>query len=180
MADMRAFGARNAHTALIRGKARLALWGLAAITAAALTVTVFRYLEPRSWWAQSGLPSDPGNFVAMRKVDYPVCAPWRGAMAGALRSAAHVETATARAVDPKGAGVNLGFLLPKTARIAAVYCATVGNAGKAAECSTEGCDPPVRALVMDSLYTRGRALVVTLIGRGARPADVRLWVIWAD
>jgi hypothetical protein len=148
--------------------------GLSALAFAAFVVNTL--LSPPRWWQLSGLETDPGNFVAQRPVDYPVCAPWQDRTADfARREWQMTEAVTARAIGG-GDAINLGVLLPKSARVLKIYCATGTD-----ECSWASCDPPLTFLAMDSLYTRGRTLIMTMSNQSPRKgqkAQVHLWVFW--
>ncbi len=167
------------------------LWWRGAFVVAGIAATwfVFSSLMTPPWWAQSGLPADPGNFVARLPVDYPFCADWSVSengvmhdqmMADLKRPGVQVTTATTADAVPAGGRTNLGLLLPRSAKILKVYCASAADQSAMLECSGARCSPPMSTLVEDNDHRRGRALIVTFLNPLASAPPVRghLWVIW--
>jgi hypothetical protein len=161
--------------------------GLFAVGAVAVAASLVLLLTPVTWWAQSGLPLDPGVFKARVSIDYPVCASWpRGAgipVTGIAKGAEQIAVASATTTRAFAGGedTNLGVLIPTNATVIEVFCATGDGIGRFDECSANRCDPPVTALVEDSLYSGNRALIFSLKNRAPRdrvPSRVRLWVVW--
>ena len=180
MKNAAAAGMRSDWRAATAARATWHMWVVKiflAVSALAFAVFVVNtLLSPPHWWQLSGLETDPGNFVARRPIDYPVCAPWKDRAADfARRERQMTEAVTAPAIGG-GDAINLGVLLPKNARVMKIYCAT-----GPAECSWKKCNPPLTFLAMDSLYTKGRALIMTMSNQSARKSQrtqVHLWLLW--
>ena len=147
--------------------------GLGAVILAGYIVV---QLSPDSWWFQSGLDTSPGDFVAALPVDYPVCASWKTRSADFARHDWELMEASSRQPIAGNSQMNRGLLLPKTAKVVKIYCAAGDS-----ECSWAKCNPPMTIYASDSLYTRGRALVLTLINNaapGRQRTSVHVWVLW--
>jgi len=153
---------------------------LVALAAACAVAIIFMLLPPPSWWAGSGFGSDPGNFIRKHAIDYPLCAAWpAGSIAMPRLSTSHVESRTGL-LNGADEG-NFALLLPKSARVTAVYCASAAPSHPLSECSLTRCAPPVRALVEDNLYTHGRGIIFSFRNRTARAdpsTHVGFWVVW--
>jgi len=91
-----------------------------------------------TWWIKSGFERNPGFFVSENEIDYPVCE-----IQGQEEPGSHVTKAWSHVV-----------LLPRSARIAKVYCGAPGE----------------RIRLSDDNYTMGRVLT----------AQVGLRVVWKD
>lgn len=144
-------------------------------------------ISPEPWWRTAGLASDPGDFIRKLAVSYPVCRPWqaRAGRAGLASDrqdkALHVVQGGTAEPVVKGDPESIGFRIPKSAQVLRVYCGVSAGARPAQECSQDACGMPIRAIVTDDLYTRGRTLVFTLKNRArsaAPPPDVTLWLVW--
>jgi hypothetical protein len=171
-----------------RWSGRLAVLGVAV----GVLTLFFLALRHTSWWAQSSLPMNPGNFVSKLPIDYPFCADWMVTQHGMPRDQrssdlqAHGQRVTAASTAtavPGGGKANLGFVLPEEARILKVYCATSGLNAVMKECSAAHCVPPMSVLINDNQYTRGRALEVTFVNKaplGTNPIRGQIWIIWTD
>jgi hypothetical protein len=156
------------------------------------SLSIFASLRHAPWWSLSGLPVNPGNFVAKLPVDYPFCADWMTTQDGTPRDQrivdlqAHsqrVKALSTTTVVRGGGQANLGLVLPEAARILKVYCATSRSNDMVVECSAARCVPPMSVLISDNEYTRGRALEVTFVNKapsGTNPVRGRLWIIWTE
>lgn len=153
---------------------------LMALAAAGVVAVIYMLLPPQSWWAGSGFDTDPGNFVRKHAIDYPLCAAWpTGSGTMPRLNASHV---TSRIGLLRGANEsNFALLLPRSAQVTAVYCASASSSRAMSECSLTRCAPPVRALVEDNLYTHGRGIIFSFKNRAARAdpsTHVGFWVVW--
>ena len=135
-------------------------------------------LTPKPWWVGSGFASDPGYFIRKNAIAYPICEPW------SIRSETHSRQVswlfTNGPLTP-GKQADLALLLPKQAEIIRVDCGT-GAALK--ECSMrKGCEPPITVMLDDDLYTRGRAVEISVINKKptkSAGAIVGFRVLWRD
>jgi hypothetical protein len=148
-----------------------------AILAAVVIMVVggLSYLLPAHWWMRSGIPANPGNFVARQPINYPVCAPWDQKSADFARADLQVTDGTSQEPIAAGDQTTLGVVLPAKAGIVKIYCA-VGPR----ECSYLGCAPPLSLLATDAVYTRSRVfnLAVTNKAPKSPPLNMRIWVVW--
>ncbi|MEA1652930.1 hypothetical protein UAJ10_28435 [Nitrospirillum sp. BR 11164] len=168
------------------------LVSLAVITLAfTVCYGIMSVLVPNPWWIRAGLHSYPGQFRGINLPDYPVCQAWtdyqgRSRLARDLRGpGVHVAEVITRGVVRQGAEQDLSILLPRTAKVTAIYCGiTRLGATKAAveECSRGGCGTGVAAFVDDSAYAKGRVLTLAMSTRSRDPEGVtgHFWVAWRD
>ena len=159
-------------------------WTTRAFVAAIAAVPILALMEttPESWWKQSGFETYPGTYVRMTDGNYPLCRPWRDPVPGAHKEAGvHVSTRFA-ALD--GAfEKNLAILLPGDAEVTGIYCGMAEAKAPLAGCSVIHCPVNAHIQVEDSIYTRGRGVIVTFRNRQARrgqPTKVGVWVMWKE
>ncbi|WP_044563786.1 hypothetical protein [Azospirillum sp. B4] len=172
---------------LDRGRLLLSL--AVVILAGAVCYGMMSVLVPNPWWAQAGLPIYPGQFQGFNPSDYPVCQAWtdyqgNNRMARDLyRRGVHVlPIATQDAVRSR-AGQNLSVLLPRTAKVVAIYCGTARQSAPIEECSRGGCDAGLAPFIEDSAYANGRVLTLGMATRSTAPEDHvtgHFWVAWQD
>jgi len=148
--------------------------------AAALPILALMSNAPASWWVQSGFQSYPGTFERVATDNYPLCRPWREADPGAHREAGvHVASRFGAVAGAKQS--NFAVLLPKDARVTAVYCGAAPAASPLADCSVIRCPVAAHVQVEDSIFTRGRGLEFSVRRPGAvdgARTDVGFWVYW--
>jgi hypothetical protein len=170
-------------------RGRLLVSMVVAASAFALCCGTMTALVPPPWWAQAGLPIHPGQFLGFNPPDYPVCQAWtdyqgNNRMARDLyRPGIHVLPIATQDAVRSGAGQNLSVLLPRTAKVVAIYCGTARRSAPIEECSRGGCDAGVTPFVEDSAYANGRVLTLTMATRSTAPEDHvtgRFWVAWQD
>ena len=144
-------------------------------TVVVMVVGGLSYLLPFHWWMRSGMPTNPGNFIARQPINYPVCAPWADKSADFARSDLQVTDGISQEPIAAGDQTTLGIVLPAKAKIVKIYCA-VG----ARECSYLGCEPPLSLDATDAVYSRGRvfSLAVTNKAPKSPPLNMRIWVVW--
>ena len=150
---------------------RLAILGLVV----AMVIGGLSHLLLPPWWMRSGMPENPGNFIARQRIDYPLCAPSAGKSADFARSDLQVTDGISQEPITAGDQTTLGLVLPAKAKIIRIYCA-VGSA----ECSYLGCSPPLSLLATDAVYSRGRVLSLAVANKapGSPPLNFRIWVVW--
>jgi hypothetical protein len=153
--------------ALIAGVGTLPLLALMAVT-------------PMSWWKQSGFTSYPGTYVRMRSGNYWLCRPWNGRMPESRKDAQTKMTARFGTVTGTKES-NFAVLLPRTARVTAIYCGAAPASHTLGECAGTHCALPAHFQVEDGLYTLGRGVIFSVRMRAAKPdsrSDVGFWVAW--
>lgn len=150
---------------------RLAILGMVVV----MVIGGLSYLLPAHWWMRSGLPTNPGNFIARQPINYPVCAPWAGKSADFARSDLQITDAISQAPIAAGDQTTVGVVLPAKAKILKVYCATGSK-----ECSYLGCSPPLSLLATDAVHSRGRVLSLAIANKAPQAASLnfRIWVVW--
>jgi hypothetical protein len=150
---------------------RLAILGIVVI----MVIGGLSYLLPAHWWMRSGLPANPGNFIARQPINYPVCAPWAEKSADFARSDLQVTDGSSQEPIAAGDQTTLGIVLPAKAKIVKIYCA-VGSV----ECSYLGCSPPLSLLATDAVYSRGRVFSLAVANKAphSSPLNLRAWVVW--
>jgi hypothetical protein len=150
---------------------RLAILGTVAI----MVIGGLSQLLPVHWWMRSGMPTNPGNFIARQPINYPVCEPWDQKSADFARSDLQVTDGTSQEPVAAGDQTTLGIVLPAKAKIIKIYCA-VGSV----ECSTLGCSPPLSLQATDAVYSRGRVFSLAIENKAPRfsPLNLRVWVVW--
>jgi hypothetical protein len=165
-------------------------WGLRlaiALIAIGFGFLYMREISPTPWWRTAGLDSDPGDFIRKLTISYPICRPWQadkmgtGLAADAHAKLLHVTRGMTAVPVTVGDPQSIGFRLPGTATVLRAYCGVSVKGGPVRECSPQACSAPVRAVVTDDLYTRGRTLVFTMKNRGSARAPrprVTLWLVW--
>lgn len=159
--------------------------------AAAIAFSFVSSVVPPPWWVLSGLPVSPGDFVRTNAVDYPICDPWESNGAPAATLIPNPPGATSGLQISErhsplrliaGSEVNLGIVLPKGAEVVRLLCGSSSPPLAPSECSRQGCALPLTALVTDNLYTRGRAVVITLVTRQSvsHVSDFtgHVWIVW--
>ena len=154
---------------------RFFVWAIAALPIIALMSTT-----PMSWWKQSGFESYPGTYVRMTDDNYPLCRPWRDPIPGAHKQAG-VNVSTRFATLNGAFEKNLAVLLPYNAQVTGIYCGMAPADAPLAGCSPIHCPVGAHIQVEDSIYTRGRGVIVTFRNRDARPnqpTKVGFWVMW--
>ncbi|HTW36347.1 MAG TPA: hypothetical protein VMD53_17125 [Rhizomicrobium sp.] len=140
-------------------------------------------LLPKPWWAGSGFASDPGYFVRKNSITYPICQPWleRPQSETPTPAVQHVSWLFTDGALPPGKQADLALLLPRRARIVRVDCGT-GAALK--ECSIhKGCEPPITVMLDDDLYTRGRAIEISLVNKAAAKTPGAIFgfrILWRE
>jgi hypothetical protein len=148
-----------------------------AILAAVVIIVIsgLSHLLPAHWWMRSGMPTNPGNFIARQPINYPVCAPWADKSADFARADLQVTDGISQEPIAAGDQTTLGIVLPAKARIIKVYCAT-----GSLECSYLGCSPPLTLLTTDAVYSRGRVFSLAIANKASRspPVNLRIWVVW--
>jgi hypothetical protein len=157
-------------------------WPLRGLIAAiaVLPLLALMALTPISWWKASGFTSYPGTFVRVGQSDYWLCRPWANASPRNFGVAG--ANVTARFGTITGAGQsNFAVLLPRTARITAIFCGDAPASWPLGECSGRHCAVPAQFQIDDGVYTKGRGVMFSVRARAAKPdqrTDVGFWVIW--
>jgi hypothetical protein len=167
-------------------------WGIRAaallLAAGAGAVWLSVVLLPKPWWVGSGFASDPGYFIRKNPVAYPICESWpqkpQAGVAASATHAQHVSWLFTDGVLAPGKQADLALLLPRQAQIARVDCGTASRHAALKECSVRrGCEPPVTVMLDDDLYTRGRAIEISLVNKaspGGPDAIIGIRVLWQD
>jgi hypothetical protein len=127
-------------------------------------VGVFRDAEP--WWAKGGFATNPGYFETVNRVDYPICEAWP--KDGLRETDRHLTAANTAPV-----------LLPRSAKVLAIYCGQSLGRSAVAECTPKNCDPALSLSISDSLYTRGRAVTVRFMPKDSDNSGL-YWVVWKE
>ncbi|MBB6254771.1 hypothetical protein [Nitrospirillum iridis] len=170
-------------------RGRLLVSMVVAAGAFALCCGTLAALVPPPWWAQAGLPIYPGQFRGFNPPDYPVCQAWtdyqgNNRMARDLyRRGVHVLPIATQDAVRSGAGRNLSVLLPRTAKVVAIYCGTARQSAPIEECSRGGCDAGAAPFIEDSAYANGRVLTLGMATRSTAAEDHvtgHFWVAWQD
>ena len=151
-----------------------------------LGVGYFWIMSPKTWWGESGFTSNPGDFIRRNNIDYAVCSPWEADAAKEKKKTPGIAAGEFNVVQRKitlapDVQTNVGILLPKTAKVAKIYCGGAIQSGAMQECTLHGCTPPVTATLDDDLYTSGRALQFTLRNNARKKTPdgtMTLWVVW--
>jgi hypothetical protein len=136
----------------------------AVLAVAALPIISFLIWTPASWWKQNGFLSYPGTFVRLADNHYRLCRPWPKAGWRGEQLSGRVGWITGKGNQ------NLAVLLPAGARITAIYCGAAPAQKPLSECTNAHCPESVRALVDDSVYTKGRGVIFNVWVPQAAPA----------
>jgi hypothetical protein len=148
--------------------------------AAPLPILALMYLAPMSWWKASGFITYPGTYVRVAPDNYWLCRPWPQHALPAVGDAS--TRVTARFGSVLGARqTNFAVLLPKTARVTAIYCGDAPPSSPLAECSGTHCAQPALFQVEDGFYTMGRGITFNVRVKTAKPdqrTNVGFWVMW--
>ena len=152
---------------------------LAAIIAA-IPILALMNLTPMSWWKQSGFDTYPGTYVRMTGDAYWICKPWNGRTPETRKDAA-TKMATAFGTVTGQVESNFAVLLPRTARVTAVYCGAAAPSHPLAECAGTHCAEPAHFQIEDGVYTLGRGVIFSARMKSAKPdqaTKVGFWVMW--
>ena len=156
-------------------------WILRGLIAAIAVLPPVAYLSwtPASWWERSGFLAYPGNFVRVSDNHYRLCRPWPKAGIAAADPLAQLASRGGWITGKRDS--NFAVLLPRTARVTAIYCGAADAPSPPGECTNAHCPETIHAMVDDSVYTRGRGVIFNVRDLTASPGqrtNVAFWVTW--